>query len=223
MIIVLHGDNQVASREKFIVLREDAIKKGFNVVNLDGKATDTSKIDLYSQTTTLLGQGTAVFIEDFFTNKKVKNKEQSFTPGGEVVFWEPREVTKSELAKFPESWKVEYFPIPKLIFKFLDSINFKNQKETIAMLHEVLQKETPELIIPLFSWHIRQLIWAKQDPKSLAVPSWKVQRLLAQASQVTLEELYHFHEKLLKLDRSIKTSTNPLPLISSLDLILTTT
>lgn len=220
MIIVLHGDNQAASRERFITLREEAQKKGANTVLLDGKSTTWEQIELQSQTTTLLGEESNVFIENFFTGKKAKGIVPKDKIEGEIVFWESQELSRTLLLKLTKNWKIEFFEFPKLVFRMLDANNPEKPAASLKLLQEVLARQAPESVLPLLAWHTRQLIWAKEEPETLASPSWKKQKLIGQASLFTPGQLYDLHKKLLDLDKSQKTSTNPLPLSSSLDLLI---
>ncbi len=219
MITILHGENQVASRARLIQLKEEFEKKGFSIITLDGKTTEWNQIALFSSSTTLLGEGNSVFVEGYFTKvQSSKFKVQSLE--GNVVFWEPKELPKTLINSLLKDWKIENFPIPRLVFKFLDTLSPKTPKNSLKMFHQILEHEPAELVLPLIAWHVRQLIWIKESPKTATMPYWKKDKLTRQASQWTLEQLYQFHEELLDADRSLKTGSSPLPLSSSLDLLL---
>lgn len=219
MTTVLHGQNQVGSRQRLLSLKEEYRKRGFEIVVLNGKATTFSQIQLSAQNFSLLGEGTVVFVEDFFGRKKSEpRRAEEFD--GEIIFWEGKEISKPTLATFPKNWKIESFPFPRAIFRFLEDITPGKPQKCITDLHQLLLTEEAQLVLPLLAWHVRQLLWAKEDTKTLNIPAWKAGRLANQASKFTPEELYLLHQKLLNLDRDLKTGTNPLPLASSLDLLL---
>ncbi len=224
MITLLHGDNQLASRARFNSLKEEFKKQGYEIVNLDGKKVGMEEIALRAQTFSLLGWGTAVFVENFWSQKQNwAYKSFPFESGGvdyNIVFWEQRGLIKGNLVKVPGEWEVELFSFPRVAFKFLESVVPGRPKIIIDLLHQVLEKDSPEMLISLLSWHVRQLIWAREEPDKLVGPSWKTQKLLSQARNFTSEQLYNLHKSLAALDREIKTGNALLPLSSSLDLVM---
>lgn len=220
MIILVHGEDEIKSRERFLALKARFEKSGCELVNLDGKTAKIEEIKMRALTTSLLGQSPAVFVEGFFARKKKIDKGTEAIDG-EVIFWEGREISKTILSSLPKSWKVELFAIPNSLFRFLDSLAPGRMKTNVSSLHQALTTATPEMLFPLLSWHTRQLIWAKVEPQTLAFPSWKTQKLTAQASRFESDALYLLHSKLTNLDRDLKTGNSPLPLSSSLDLIIT--
>lgn len=217
MVTILHGNNQVASRNRLVELREEAERKESHVVNLDGKRTDFEQIKIATSTPSLLGQESRVFVEEYFSGKGGNKAVGEIS--GTVVFWEPREIARSHLTNLPKNWKLELFSIPRSVFQFLESLAPEKAKSNINFLHQVLSQNSPEILLPLLAWHIRQLIWVKEDSDAMNAPGWKKQKLENQAKKFKLEELYGLHEKLITLDRDIKTGSVGLPLSSSLDLV----
>lgn len=219
MIVLIHGEDETKSRERFLALKAGFEKNGSELVNLDGKTTKIEEIGMRALITSLLGQSPAVFVEGFFARKK-KIDMGTEALSGEVIFWEGREISKTILSGLPKSWKVELFAIPVSLFRFLDSLAPGRMQTNVSSLHQVLTTATPEMLLPLLSWHTRQLIWAKVEPQTLAFPSWKTQKLSAQANRFENDALYALHSKLTNLDRDLKTGNSPLPLSSSLDLVI---
>ncbi len=220
MIAVLHGDNQVATRTRLLELKDEFEKKGFSIITLDGKTTEWNQIVLHASSTTLLGEGSAVIVEGYWSLRKGPPTQRASDPEGNVVFWEPKELSKTFLSSFPKEWSIEHFKIPRLAFKFLDTLSPKTTQNSLKMFHQILEHEPAELVLPLIAWHVRQLIWIKESPQTATMPYWKKDKLNRQASLFTKEQLYQLHEQLLKIDRSLKTGSSPLPLSSSLDLLL---
>lgn len=219
MIVVIHGDDEVKSRERFLALKAEYEKNGCELVNLDGKTAKAEEIGMRALTASLLGQSPAVFVEGFFARKKKIDKGTEAL-NGEVIFWEGKEISKTILSSLPKDWKIENFAIPNSLFKFLDSLAPGRMQTNVSSLHQVLASVTPEMLLPLLAWHTRQLIWAKEEPQTLALPTWKTQKLTSQASRFDIDALYALHDKVSTLDRDIKTGSAPLPLSSSLDLIV---
>ncbi len=180
------------------------------------KGIPLADINLSARSQTLLGGDVIVVVEEFWSGKR---KVEKGDLSGNVIFWEPRELPKTLLSDFPKSWKVENFSIPQVNFKFLDTISPGKPQAALRILHDMQDSDVFSLL-PLLSWHIRYLIWANAEPETLNLPSWRVQKLLSQSSKFSLENLYEFHKKLLKLDRSIKTGTNILSPKSSLESLI---
>lgn len=220
MITILHGDNQVASRTRLLKLKEEAETENFYAVVIDGKQSSFEAINISAQTTSLLGQRSALFVEDFFSKKRLKSKKQKdLSVSDLLVFWESIELPKSILDSFPKGWKIEHFPIPKTIFRLLDCLAPGNAKNILQLIYRAKGQEPEQLVLAMISWHVRYLLWAKEEPKTLDVPQWKMKRLIAQANMFTKEKLYTLHKQLFDLDRKQKTGVNLVPLWSGLDFI----
>lgn len=219
MIYVLHGKNQLASRNRLGQLKESFEKGGFSIILLDGKSATLEQINLEVSTNALLGEERAVVVDGFFANKKTLKNLISNLISGNVVFWESRELPKMLLGGLPKNWKVENFPIPQLAFKFLDMLMPGKPQSALRILH-TLEEDDAFSLLPLLGWHVRYLIWAGSEPDTLNLPSWRKQKLVFQAAKFNLENLYNLHEQLLNLDRNIKTGTNVLPPLASLELLI---
>lgn len=222
MIIVLHGDNQVASRNRLVGLREDFEKKGLQTIFLNGKTATPEQINIAANTGSLLGGDRLVIVEEFFSkDKKAKESLALHLRGGSVIFWEGKELSKTLINSFPKHWSIEIFNIQKLVFKFLDNISPGKSADALKILHKIFeQHEEVYAIPPLIAWHTRYLIWAKVEPDTLNIPPWRKSKLTAQAAKFEVRQLYNFHQALLNLDRDIKTSRNFLSSESSLDLLI---
>lgn len=221
MITVLHGDNQNASRNRFNQLKSDFAKKNWQILTIEGKNTDFNQLNLASSSGSLIGEGIAVFVGQYWSaNKKKPSPQGASSLSGNIVFWEPKELLKTIISNFPKNWQVENFVIPKLVFKFLDTLSPSQPKASLNILHSINESGEGDFILPLVAWHVRNLILAKLTPESLNVPSWKSNKLFEQANEFSEEQLFSFHRKLLELDRDTKTGVNDLPLSSSLDLLI---
>lgn len=230
MITILHGDNTVASRDQMVKLKESAKTRGYEIITVDGKKSSFEQITLVSQTQTLLGEA-AVFVEEYFGNKKnieqrAKGKGQKEKSigyemlSGTVVFWESKELSQSLINSLPKKWKTQNFSISRKTFQFLDAIMPGNTKKALMLLNEVIQTDTEYVVLPTLAWHVRMLIWAKQNPQSLEGQTWKKQKLIQQAQRFSAGQLLDLHNSLYKLDRAQKTGTLEIPLSHALDLMV---
>lgn len=222
-LIVLHGDNQVESRKRLSFFVAAAKKKGFDVRRLEGKGLAPNDLLLAGRSQSLLGDNVLVVVEDFLAaNKRASdffvgtqhNSEATF------VFWEGKPLSPLILKKLSSGAKVEEFKIPRIIFKFLESLASGNTKASLELFHAALKEGQEEFIFTMLSRQIRLLIWAKEDPESLNLPSWQKTRLLKQAEKISGVQLRLIHEKLLEIDRENKKSQLPEGLSASLELLL---
>lgn len=222
-ILVLHGENQVESRKRLLSVLEQTKDKGYEVHQLDGKATTKSAILTSARSQTLLAEDTLVFVENFFTSNKkaagilddlLKIDEASF------IFWEKDILPASIIKKFPRTAKVEEFKVPQSIFKFLESIEPGNKKYVLKLFQDSVEQTSEEFVLTMIARQVRNLITVKDDHQYLKLPEWQKSRLKKQAEKFTLDELISFHEKLLDIDRANKRSELPEGLSQSLEVIL---
>lgn len=222
-IVILHGDNQVESRKRLSFLVSAAKKKGFDVRRLEGKGLTSNDLLLAGRSQSLLGDNVLVVVEDFLTaNKKASDffAGTQGNSGATFVFWEGKPLSLPMLKKLSSGTKVEEFKIPRVIFKFLESLIPGNTKASLELFHAALKEGQEEFIFTMLSRQVRLLIWAKEDPEGLNLPSWQKTRLLKQAEKISKVQLRLLHGKLLEIDRENKKSQLPEGLSSSLELLL---
>lgn len=222
-IVILHGDNQVESRKRLSFLISAAKKKGFDIRRLEGKGLIPNDLLLAGRSQSLLGDNILVVVEDFLTlSKKAPDflGNASQNPEATFVFWESKPLSASILKKLPPGAKAEEFKIPRVIFKFLDSLVPGNTKASLELFHAALKESQEEFIFTMLARQVRLLIWAKEDPEGLNLPSWQKTRLLKQAEKISKVQLRLLHGKLLEIDRENKKSQLPEGLSSSLELLL---
>ncbi|MEK7091078.1 MAG: hypothetical protein AAB887_01045 [Patescibacteria group bacterium] len=134
--MILHGDNQVASRQALL-----AAKEGKPTLEFMGSDLSLDQLVNAVETNSLFGQANTVIIEGLFsqrpsTNKKVIIEYLESHQDSDIIIWEGKDVT-SQLKNITS---VKIFDLPKYIFSFLDS-------PTISGLHQVLQTMPAEQIM----------------------------------------------------------------------------
>ena len=129
-----------------------------------------------------------------------------------------RKALKSQLNSLPANYQIEEFQLTRYLWKLLDSIAFRNSKETIKLLHIVLKTEPVEFVFSLIAKQVRDLYWVTIDDSSLPYPNWRVGKLKKQASKFTKEQLKNIIHDLAELD--IKAKTSKANLADSLDFLL---
>ena len=222
-MVIFHGENTALSRQRLNQLIE---KFRGEVVKLEGEKITLSELQQAVESQSIFGADKLVVIFGLFSRKPSKEKEklldycQKENPQNLIV-WEEKKIDGRALISFKKV-KIELFDLPKIIYKFLDSLSPFNKKTSLLLFHQCLKKEVPERIFYFLCRHIEQLIIAadlgKRGLENL--PDWKKEKLLRQAKAFGLEKLINLYHKLLAIDYQQKTGKSPFSLISSLDLLI---
>ncbi len=228
MTIVLHGDNNVASR---IALNEHIaqIKKTGDeeIIRLDGEKLDLTELKQALESQSLFGSERLVVIENLLSRQRSKTKDALLDYVGsqeyitQLILWEKKQATAAQLKKI-KNIKQTLFKISPKIFKFLDSIAPNNTKQMLLILKETKQIDAAELIFYMFHRRVSDLIVANNlgNQGLNGMQPWQKQRLVSQAKRFDLQQLLNLHKKLYKIELDTKTGRSPLELSSMLDLIV---
>jgi len=225
MFIILHGDNQVASRQKLNELIKAQKSAGIDdIVRLDGAKIDQNQLVQEAASVGLFGPNRLVVIEGLFSRPKSQQKKtlleylhHSLTILPPLIVWEPKTLTKTVVKNFT-SVQIQEFKLTKTLFTFLDSLYPGNSSESFRLLEKTRQHEADELIFFMLIRQIRLLIQVKDQVAKL--PPWQNQKLTRQANLFPSQKLIEAHHQLLEIDRLIKTGKTHLPLSAHLDLLL---
>lgn len=226
MITVLHGDDIITSRKKLTYLKEQ-FKDG-EVLQFEGGKTNVTDVVQVFESASLFAKKRLIVLERFLETKdrtliaSILNHLKKSTH--EVVFWEPKEIKRELLTLFPKQANIFFFKQEQALFQFLDSIKTGNARYSLPLLHQVLKKESEELVFYMVVRQFRLLLSiaskaAISEIKRLA--PWQRSKLERQARQFTSDRLLLFYRKLFQIEREVKTGGNALPLSASLDLFLT--
>lgn len=219
---ILHGDDQVKSRQRLNELILEAKANGWDVTRLDGGTISRGELLTAARSQGLLAQNQLIVIEDIFSsNSKAVDALPEFRNCDEIsaVVWERKKIDGRKLMKFKKVFKIELFKIPQTVFTFLDSLAPGNASACLKLLKKVSAKEV-EFLLYMLASRVRQLIWVKEEPKTVSLPGWQKARLAAQAKKWDATKLRQFHSELLDLDRQNKRSRLPENLSASLDLLV---
>ena len=224
MIVILHGDYQLKSRQRLNQLIKQAKDKDQEVIRLNGEKLLPPNLIQALESASFLGSDRLVVIEGLFKRRASRTKETLFkilaqNDQKNIVVWEAKTLTTAQLKKLPSA-QTQLFKLPATVFKFLDSLQPGQPQPSLLLLRQALKIEKPELVFYLLARRVSQLIVAKDYPQGLAGQPWQKKRLLAQARRFSLNQLLKFHQKLLELDYQLKTSRLPLSLAAHLDLLI---
>lgn len=228
-MLVLHGDNLVASRNT--LNKEIAAAKTSGtaeIIRLDGESLQLTDLIEAIETNSLFGQEKLVVVENLLSRKQQKAKQALFSylaalkSTVPIILWEKKPLTQAQLKNLPAFARVQLFRLSPKIFALLDSISPGNQKRMLVLLKQCVEEESPELVFFMLARRVRQLIIASEGIRdgSTGLAPWQKQRISTQAKKFEPRQLYRLHEMLYRADKSIKTGRNILSLPSMLDLTL---
>jgi len=214
MLILLHGDNIVASRNELTRLKEGA--KGKEIRDINGK--DISEQDLRQavESLSLFGTTMLVVIENTFASIGRKEKQIKLLAGiisnasdaVDILLWEPKEIGKTVLSELKKA-KVQLYKTPPIIFEFLDSL-LPNQTKKLVLVSEKTMESVPiELILYMTEMRVRQLIQVKDNVTPEKMSPWQAMRLTNQGKSFTMDKLLSMHTQLIDLEYSFKSGTTP--------------
>lgn len=210
-MIILHGDNQIASRSELTEQKRKAL-----VIDLVGDTLDLATLVHSCSAVDLFGQSSLVIIEGLFSRRSSITKKQlvdylSHHPDLNVVIWESKDVSV-QLKNFPPR-SVKKFALPQHIFSFLDTLALPN-------LQLALNSVPSELVLSLLSSHLHKLLLVKSSVGTF--PQWQQSKLAATAKRFTWNQLVKFQSSVLEIDYLQKTGNLPSSLAQSLEVLIAT-
>jgi DNA polymerase III delta subunit len=226
MITILHGDDQVKSRNELKAIQES--HKGVETTILDGKKLELTALREVIESGSMFAENKIIIIENFFSsrgkNEEMLNYLKNESSPHEIIFWEAKEVNRSILAKLPLA-KVNLFKLPVIIFKLLDSLRPGNSKFMLSLLEQALKNSPPEIVLFMLVRQIRLLLLAKEksflgvkDCEKLA--PWQRDRLTRQANLFSLDYLLNLYKKLEEIEYQKNTGQNSFVLKKTLELFI---
>ena len=223
MMKIIHGDNQIESREYLNKFKEQARAKGVEVVTLSAKKIEISEVIQAVESGGLFGDLRLVVIEEVFSglansSKKVVIEYLKKESPEMLVIWEPRSVDARKLKGIKA--EVKEFRVSGKIFKFLESVVPKGQGVFMPLWEEVSGSEPAELVFFMLLRQTRQLISILSDPTAFRGPSWLSGKLKKQAEAFGMDGLLKLHSELYRLEEETKLGKSNLPLSTRMELLL---
>lgn len=227
MIILLHGDDIVSSRQKITELA----LSGSLVERTDASSFDFARIIESITSSDLFQNKKTVIIENVLGQASVKldglvailnkiSKNSDLV----VVLWESDLVNEKKFAKIRDL-KILSFLLPKLYFKFLDMLVPGNNKLLFELFHKLIGQFNQEQIFYSIIKRIRLLIGIKGENRSnffeiKKMQNWQVAKLKNQAGLWTKNQLVDFYQKLFDLEKKLKNSQLAQSLSAYIDFFL---
>ncbi len=216
---IIFGNDIEESRKRFIEIIEEVKKRNWEVIYI--KEVQNGGVLDSLLTRSLFGGETLYVLEDInllgkgdleWFSKKSKTFEASF------LIWHKGEFPVRFKKYFPKDAVLQNFDLPREVFKFLDSLVPGNSKNSLRLLHEILERENVEFLLAMMARHFRDLYIVKEDLGALGYPSWRENKLLGQANKLGKMKIKRVIEKLAVAD--VEAKTGGIPLLTSIDLII---
>jgi len=226
MITILHGENTLASRNRFVLLKSEA--QDADIISLEGKGLRLPTVEEALMTTSLFNQKRLVVIENLFSNLrtgKTKDEVVLFLSDpslpSDVLIWEGKSVGPSLLKiKKIKQVVIESFDLPKTIFRFTDALTPGSTGEALYYFAETLKTTAVEVI---FAMLIRQfrlmtaLSLRSEIPELTKMNPWQKSKLSRQEKQYTSKRLIQLYKDLMIIDFQVKTGRTPFVLTKHIE------
>lgn len=181
-IVLIHGDNIQKSYARYTHILDVAKSRNWEIIHCGEK--DKLWDILPSQS--LFGGERMIALDsvDKVTKKEWEwlGKNNANLEGNLLLYYpKPAGVTVTKL--LPKTTVKEDFPVPKLIWSFLDSFYPGNSKTLLTTFHKITETDAPELVFALICGHLKDIAWAAFGHNGPAYPSWRVSKLKSQAKR----------------------------------------
>lgn len=225
-IFVYCGDDIVSSRKAFLTHLEGLKKDNLEVTKVAAKELTLEFLEMLSAPTSLFGEKRVLAVEGLLSGQKSREKETiidkiSRMTDCAVVVWEGKEYLKPDQLKYPKSFLFKNFKLPQALFGFLDSLSPAETRANLKYFHQVLETVDAAYLFLMLARQIRLLIMAKEEKCLFKLAPWQRSKLMKQSKAFELPQLLAIYKKLLLIDYQQKTSSLPLPIAQSLELLIT--
>jgi len=218
-VILLHGDHSLDSYNRLQKLIQVAKERSWEIIKIGAK--DNFSLPEKLTTSNLFEKERFYVVENLTKIKKADLewfKKNIKRLSGTTIIYHSSTITNNLLKLIPKASKTEEYKLPKLIFKFLESFWPGNSRNSIKLLHEVVENEAPEFVFNLLSRHLRDLYWVILDKDSMSYPGWRISKLTQQAKRFPNGKITELIKTFAEID--IKVKTSKANIIDSLDFII---
>lgn len=222
MIFLLYGENTAESRSRFVALREEYVKKEYEIIELTHESLP--ELDKWLFDTQLLFAQKRVFFGQNLVGKKehreVLNKYDDKSVDAHFVLWE--EDIDDRTAKFAfTNAQVTPFKFPQNIFKFLDALYPGNKKEALQILSSLNSLIDENIIFYMIIKRARELVLISEGKDVAKLAGWQTARLTSQAAKwISTNPLIRFYDALYRIEVMNKTSATPYSVKKALDILV---
>lgn len=227
-ITLIHGDNQVESRNSLHELINTAKQNDIEIIRVDGNNLTLNEIVQALEAQSLFSNEKLVVIENLFSARKDNNEIINYLKPGnfdaKLVIWEPKKIDGRKITWIKNKQEFSY---PQVLFKFLESIGSQMKENTLKLFNEVVKTQPVELVYYMIVRQFRLLLLVKSDATNARIKEtsrlqpWQISRLKRQSASIGLEDLLKYYKTLMHIDYQQKTGRAALDLKQTLDIFLT--
>ena len=225
MIRLIHGDNQLLSRQALITELEQAKKQQMLIFRLEAKTLQFAQLetaitgqDLFASPSCLVIEGLLSLPKSALQAKLIEFVCAHHQPL-KIILWEPKELGKVALRPFlAAEAEISLFKPTDTLFAWLDSLSIPYSTSMMQKQRLAFKENEVELCFALLIGRIRLLIQIADGETPKGAPFY-IQKLRTQAQRFSVTQLLAVHQKLVAIDWRQKTSTSMLDLASELDLL----
>ncbi|MFC1653454.1 hypothetical protein ACFL1M_01240 [Patescibacteria group bacterium] len=221
-MLIIHGENIVGSRNLLNSKIDEFKAKGIkDITRVNGKKVRVEEIKQSLESQSLFGSDRLTIIEGLIARPKSKQKDEivkylSTAKKDEILLWESKKLSKTQLKPFKNSTDQE-FKTSSVIFKFLDTLG-EDKKRVISFYQECINIDSPESIFFMIARQVRLLLQVENS--SAKIPPWQKNKLKHQLKKIGQNKVVKIHQNLLEIDEKIKTGKTILGLRGELELLL---
>jgi len=222
MLIVICGEDNVASRNYFSELKDVYTKKGYSLLNISFKQLP-EVINWISENLGLFDEKRLYLIENL--NKYVKGKDKNtqelinkiiLSKKIEMIDWEDG---KSQREIRIKGAVIKEFKPADSIFKLTEACFPGNLRQFQAMMSSLIKSSDENFVYYMLKRQFRLLILAKSEVLPKSMPSWQSRKINFQARLWSFDKLLKFYDGLYRIDLQTKTGSSPYGITNSLDIL----
>ena len=222
MITIIHGDDELASRNYFTSQKDE------KSLTFDAENIQLGELEHSLSGSGLFENHTKIFIENLFTRNGIKNisvitqiLEKFNKPN--VFIWSNKLIPAKYLSLFPEH-DSRIFKVPQNIWGFLDNIR-PGSKQNVINFQNALKSTEPEIVFAMIVRQFRLMLGLLDDSgnsidEMKRIAPWQRSKLARQASLFDTEKLKLSFKKLYAIDKNVKTGKTNLSLTQNIDIFL---
>lgn len=221
-LVILHGDNTVASRTALQQHIAHARAKECEIRHLDAKTLTPAQLGDALGSQELFSTQTCVVIEDLFAQPKSQRKDAllgivqaSIQP---IIIWEKKTLTITQLKPF-SSANIQMFKTSSAMFSWLDALGTKDQAKMFTLFEKAIESDGIELCFAMLIRQVRLLLQIKTRVEIKLAP-FAISKLSNQVKLFSEEQLLRLHEQLVHIDEKQKTSGSNLGLRGEMELMM---
>lgn len=227
MITILHGEDTASSRSALLEYKT----KHKDAVVFNGETVSLTQLVQIFEGGGLFEEEKHIYIEELLSKRKKSEETEKIIAliekhqkNTDIALWESKSLSKTVLSQFPKS-KIEHFPLPQLLFQFLDEFLPGNGKAAITLFHKTITTTDMHIVMFMLIRHVRLLLALKESLESpidevKRMSPWQKGKLARQTREFTIEKLISLHKSLFVIDLSQKTGKSALTLTQAVDFFL---